>query len=177
MGNTPSSTTDISKIDTVKLKNYNYYKKLQEARGNFNYTYGKKEYPRGFTSHDKKIVDGRYSPARPIFTKKQFLLLLSLVILVLIFSQILRKNKGYFAYSSFLVVLFLLAIPFFYMMKASYYSILAYIVIIIILGNMGYGWGLFSVMINLNPLKKKPKIKTPITEAPLTNAAPPPPTK
>tara|TARA_B100000676_G_C17828195_1_gene706374 strand:+ start:222 stop:752 length:531 start_codon:yes stop_codon:yes gene_type:complete len=176
MGNTPSSTTDISKIDTVKLKNYNYYKKLQEARGNFNYTYGKKEYPRGFTSHDKKIVDGRYSPARPIFTKKQFLLLLSLVILVLIFSQILRKNKGYFAYSSFLVVLFLLAIPFFYMMKASYYSILAYVIIIIILGNMGYGWGLFSVILNLNPLKKKPKTP-PMTETPITNAKPPPPAK
>ena len=166
--------TDEIKKDTVKLKNYNYYKKLQEARGNFNYTYGKKEYPRGFTSHDKKIVDGRYSPSNIRITKKHILLLLSTVILVLIFSQIVRKNKGYFAYSSFLVVLFLLAIPFFYMMKASYYSILAYIVIIIILGNMGYGWGLFSVMINLNPLKKKPKIKTPITEAPLTNSAPSP---
>ena len=42
-------------------------------------------------------------------------------------------------------------------MKVSYYSILAYVIILIILGNMGYGWGLFGVMINLNPLKKRPK--------------------
>lgn len=173
MGNTPSSTIE---KDTVKLDNYNYYKKLQEARGNFNYTYGKKEYPRGFTSHDKKIADGRYSPARPIFTKKQFLLLLSLVILVLIFSQILRKKKGYFAYTSFIVVLFLVFIPFFYVMKVSYYSILAYVIIIIILGNMGYGWGLFSVMLNLNPLKKKPKTP-PMAETPITNTTLPPPAK
>lgn len=168
--------TDEIKKDTVKLKNYNYYKKLQEARGNYNYTYGKKEYPRGFTSHDKKIVDGRYSPSNIRITKKHILLLLSTIILVLIFSQILRKNKGYFAYSSFLVVLFLLGIPFFYMMKASYYSILAYVIIIIILGNMGYGWGLFSVMLNLNPLKK-PKVKAPPVVTPVTNAKPPPPTK
>lgn len=146
-------------MENIK-QNYEYYKELQEARGNFNYVYNKKEYPRGFTSQDKKVVDNRYSPSNPRFTKKQFLLILSTVILVLIFSQILRKNKGYFAYSSFAAVLFLLSIPYFYTMKVSYYSILAYVIILIILGNMGYGWGLFGVMINLNPLKKKPKTNT-----------------
>ena len=75
-----------------KIKeNYEYYKELQEARGNFNYVYNKKEYPHGFTSEDKKVVDNRYSPSNPRFTKKHFLLILSTVILVLIFSQILRK--------------------------------------------------------------------------------------
>ena len=147
---------EIKNMNQIK-QNYEYYKELQETRGDFNYVYNKKEYPRGFTSQDKKVVDKRYSPSNPRFTKKHFLLILSTVILVLIFSQILRKNKGYFAYSSFAVVLFLLSIPYFYTMKVSYYSILAYVIILIILGNMGYGWGLFGVMINLNPLKKKPK--------------------
>jgi hypothetical protein len=146
-------------MENIK-QNYEYYKELQEARGDFNYVYNKKEYPRGFTSQDKKVVDKRYSPSNPRFTNKHFMLFLSTVILVLIFSQILRKNKGYFAYSSFAVVLFLLSIPYFYTMKVSYYSILAYVIIIIILGNMGYGWGLFGVIINLNPLKK-PKTKIP----------------
>ena len=142
-------------------QNYEYYKELQEARGNFNYVYNKKEYPRGFTSQDKKVVDYRYSPSNPRFTKKQFLLILSTVILVLIFSQILRKNRGFTAYLSFGTIIFLLSIPFFYTMKKTFYTIIAYVTVLIILGNMGYGWGILGVMVNLNPLKKKPKTVPP----------------
>ena len=122
--------------------NYDYYKRLQQSRGDYSFVYNKKEYPRGFTKQDKEIVDKRYSPSNPRITKKQFLLFLSTMILVLIFSQILRKNRGFMAYLSFGIVLFLLFIPFLYLMKKSYYSILAYVVVIITLGNMGYGWGI-----------------------------------
>ena len=50
---------------------------------------------------------------------------------------------------------FLMIIPLFYMMKTDFYMILIYIIILVIFGTMGYGWGLFSVIINLNPLKEK----------------------
>ena len=54
-------------------ENYEYYKELQEARGNFNYVYNKKEYPRGFTSQDKKVVDKRYAPSNQgIYQKTVF---------------------------------------------------------------------------------------------------------
>ena len=37
-------------------KNYDYYKRLQQIRGDYNFVYNKKEYPRGFTRQDKSLL-------------------------------------------------------------------------------------------------------------------------
>ena len=38
-----------------------------------------------------------------------------------------------------------------------YYMILLYIIVLGMLGCLGYGWGIFSVILTLNPLKEKKK--------------------
>ena len=49
----------------------------------------------------------------------------------------------------------MITIPLFYTMKKIYYVLLLYTIIIVILGTLGYGWGVVGVIVNLNPLKKK----------------------
>jgi cellobiose-specific phosphotransferase system component IIC len=143
--------------DMRKRQNYEYYKKLQESRGEHSYVYSEKEYPRGFTMPDKKIVDNRYSSSLPRFTQKHFLLLLSIIIVVLIFSDITKKDNSYLTGTVFGIILILLSIPFFYLMNKSYYLSLIYIIAVSILGSMGYGWGLMGALINLNPFTKAEK--------------------
>ena len=121
--------------------------------------YTKKEYPRCFTIPDKKIVDGRITTGTYKLTGKIFMLLVSIIILTLIFARINKDNNSFTTFILIITNVFLIFIPLFYTMKVAYYKSLIYITTIIIFGTMGYGWGLFSILINLNPTRKKPLIK------------------
>ena len=131
------------------------YFHIQKSRSNVNDTYSKKKYPRGFTMEDKRIVNSRYSPNFERLDKKKILIIITIILATLMFSRISNTNKSYSTGVLILIVGFLLIIPLFYMMKVEYYQILIYIIIIVIFGTLGYGWGIVSVIINLNPLKEK----------------------
>jgi hypothetical protein len=151
-------------------ENLEYYKKLQQSRGDHSYEYKEKQYPRGFTMPDKKVVDSRYSPSLPRLTQKHVLLFISYIIILLIFSHIYRQNRAFTTFIGFITVLYLLSIPVFYLVKKQYYFFLIYLISIIIFGTMGYGWGLIGILISLNPLKpKKPLIKNNVVK---TNSKP-----
>lgn len=160
----------LSSIENFETReNMEYYKKLQTSRKDHLYEYTEKDYPKGFTMADKKVVDSRYATSLPRITKKAVLLFICYMILILIFSHIYKLNRAFITLISFTIVFILLSIPFFYLMKKNYYSMLMYIIVIIIFGTMGYGWGFFGVLVNLNPLKpKKPNVKNNI---PLSNKA------
>ena len=138
-------------------ENLEYYKKLQQSRGDHSYEYKEKQYPRGFTMPDKKVVDSRYAPSLPRLTQKHVLLFISYIIVLLIFSHIYRQNRAYTTFIGFLLVLYLLAVPVFYLMQKKYYVSIMYIIVVTIFGTMGYGWGLLGILVSLNPLKPKEK--------------------
>ena len=114
--------------------------------------YNKKDYPDNLSMNDKKIVDSKQSRRLPKINKKIILLLFCIIILTLIFSRINNDNRSYTVGLTIAIISILIIIPFFYLMKADYYFIVGYIIIISIIGSMGYGWGIISVMININPL-------------------------
>lgn len=138
-------------------ENLEYYKRLQKTRGDHSYEYKEKQYPRGFTMPDKKVADSRYSPSLPRLTQKHVLLFISYMIILLIFSHIYRQNRAYTTFIGFLLVLFLLSVPVFYLMQKKYYVFMMYIIVVTIFGTLGYGWGLLGVLVSLNPLKPKKK--------------------
>lgn len=129
------------------------YIKIQKSRTSENQIYNKKNYPKGFTMEDKRIANSRYSPNFERLDKKKILIIISLMLATLMFARILNTNKTMTTSILLLMVGFLMIIPLFYMMKSDYYMILVYIIILVIFGTTGYGWGLVSVIINLNPLK------------------------
>ena len=131
------------------------YMKIQQSRSVINDSYDDKKYPHGFTMEDKRIANSRYSPNFERLDRKKILILISIMILTLIFSKIANVNKTYTTGIVIFLVSFLILIPLFYMMKTRYYLILIYIIIIVIFGSLGHGWGLVSVIINLNPLQDK----------------------
>ena len=131
------------------------YFQIQRSKSTVNDTYDKKDYPKGFTMEDKRIANSRYSPNFERLDKKKILIIISILLATLMFSRISNTNKSYSTGVLILIVGFLLIIPLFYMMKVEFYQILIYIIIIVIFGTMGYGWGIVSVIINLNPLKEK----------------------
>ena len=149
----------VSDTNAGKRKNLQYYFNLQKSRGDHIYEYEEKDYPRGFTIPDKKIAESRYSPSLPRITQKEVLLFICYMICLLIFSQIYRQNRSYITLISFIIVIFMLSIPVFYLMMKNYYVFLMYIISILIFGSMGYGWGLLGVLMNLNPLKPKTQKK------------------
>ena len=152
-----------------KRENLEYYKKLQLTRGDHAYEYEEKQYPRGLTMADKKVVDSRYASSLPRITRKHVLLFISYIIVLLIYSNIYRKNRSYTTLVCFLIVLFLLSIPVFYLMQKKYYGFLMYIIVITIFGTMGYGWGLLGILTSLNPLKPNPNPNPKINSNPNPN--------
>ena len=76
---------------TVITDNYDFYKKLQSLEGeDKRYVYTNKEYPNDFTMEDKRIVDGRYSPANNRLTRKHILLMICYCI------SIIQQRKCYY---------------------------------------------------------------------------------
>lgn len=131
------------------------YIKIQKSRASENQVYNKKIYPKGFTMEDKRIANSRYSPNFDRLDRKKILIIICIILTALMFAKISNLNKSLTTGVLFMGVGFLMIIPLFYMMKTDFYMILIYIIILVIFGTMGYGWGLFSVIINLNPLKEK----------------------
>jgi len=154
--------------------NYNKYKEMVQSRKGEEIEYIEKEYPIGFTIPDKKIVDGRKANRTYKITGKIFMLFVCIIILTLIFSRINKDNKSFTTIFLISIIGFMVTIPLFYTMKVSYYEYLIYFTTIVIFGTMGYGWGLFNVLINLNPTKKKPlkNNKLQISEKKISGASP-----
>ena len=137
-------------------KNLERYQLIQSSRYATEADYENKQYPRRFTMPDKKIVDSRYSGRIPLLTRKIIILFVCILILLLIFAKINNENKSYTTAFFTVLIFFMITIPLFYTMKKIYYVLLLYTIIIVILGTLGYGWGVVGVIVNLNPLKKKP---------------------
>lgn len=135
--------------------NLERYKKIQASKSFEEIDYNDKQYPNKFTMDDKKIVDSRYSGRIPLLTRKIIILFLCSLILLLMYAKINNDNKSYTVAFFTLFIFFLMMVPFFYTMKKIYYVILMYIIVVVTLGTLGYGWGFFGVLVNLNPLKKK----------------------
>ena len=72
-------------------------------------------------------------------------------------AKINNENKTYTTGFFTSVVLIFMTIPLFYEVKKVYYVIILYAIVLILLGTMGYGWGILGVIINMNPLKPKKK--------------------
>jgi hypothetical protein len=136
-------------------KNKQTYLELQKSRLGEEYIYSEKEYPANFTKDDKRIVNSRYSPNNSKITRKIIMLFVSIIILTLIFARISKDNRSYTTGIFIAIVAFLMAIPLVYIMKVSYYKYLIYFIFLVIFGSIGYGWGIFSIIMNLT-LKKKP---------------------
>lgn len=139
----------------MTTKNLETFLKIQNTKRENNTEYNNKQYPRGFTMNDKKIVDSRYSGRIPLLTRRILLLSFSILLLFLMFAKINNENKTYTTGFFTSLVLMFMTIPLFYEVKKVYYVIILYAIVIILLGTMGYGWGIFGVIINLNPLKPK----------------------
>ena len=140
---------------TKTTKNLNTFFKIQNSLGENNTEYTDKQYPGGFTMNDKKIVDSRYSGRIPLLTRRIFLLSFSMLLLFLMFAKINNENKTYTTGFFTSLVLIFMTIPLFYEVKKVYYVIILYAIVLILLGTMGYGWGILGVIVNLNPLKPK----------------------
>ena len=106
---------------------------------------------------DKRIVDSRYSPRIPKLTRKVFMLFVCIVLLTLMFSKVNNENRSYTTGFFTILICFLVTLPIFYTMKVSFYTLLLYIIIIVLLGSLGYGWGIIGVVMNLDPLGLKKK--------------------
>lgn len=135
--------------------NLERYRKIQASRDFKKVDYNDKQYPKKFTMEEKRIVDSRYSGRIPLLTRKILILFLSSMILLLMFSKINNDNKSYVTAFFTMVTFFLILVPFFFTMKKVYYLLLLYFIVLVVLGSLGYGWGLVGVLVNLNPLKKK----------------------
>ena len=107
-------------------------------------------YPK-FTINDKKIINSRYSPTTTKITKKIIMLFICVMILTLILAQIYSDKNDYITIGGIVIISGFMVVPFFYVMVKSYYMYILYFIIILILGMMGYGWGIFSIMMNLKP--------------------------
>lgn len=136
-------------------KHLNTYFKVQGSKSNNEYIYTKKKYPRNFTREDKRIANSRYSRRQALITRKEILLMVCSLLLFLMFAKIGNENNSYTTAFFTSLVMFLVMIPFFYTMKKVYYVILIYAIILVLLGCLGYGWGIIGVIVNLNPLKTK----------------------
>ena len=136
-------------------ENKQLYLELQKSRLGEEYIYDEKEYPANFTKDDKRIVNSRYSPNNSKISGKIIMLFVSIIILTLIFARISKDNRSYTIGFFIAIVAFLMAIPLIYVMKVSYYKYLMYFILLVIFGSLGYGWGIFSIIMNLT-LKKKP---------------------
>lgn len=135
--------------------NLERYIKIQGSRDSKEVNYNNKQYPKKFTMGDRRIVDSRYSGRIPLLTRKILILFICSIILLLMFSKLNNDNKSYVTAFFTMVTFFLILIPFFFTMKKVYYLLLLYFIILVVLGSLGYGWGLVGVLVNLNPLKKK----------------------
>ena len=135
--------------------NLERYRKIQASRDFKEVDYNDKQYPKKFTMEERRIVDSRYSGRIPLLTRKILILFLSSMILLLMFSKINNDNKSYVTAFFTMVTFFLILVPFFFTMKKVYYLLLLYFIVLVVLGSLGYGWGLVGVLVNLNPLKKK----------------------
>jgi len=136
-------------------ENKQLYLELQKSRLGQEYIYSEKEYPVNFTKDDKRIVNSRYSPNNSKISGKIIMLFVSIIILTLIFARISKDNRSYTTGFFIAIVAFLMMIPLVYIMKVSYYKYLIYFILLVIFGSIGYGWGIFSIIMNLT-LKKKP---------------------
>jgi len=117
------------------------------------YDNDKDRYPRypKFTMNDKKIINSRYSSVTTKITKKIIMLFICVMILTLILAQIYSDKNDYITIGGIVIISGFMVVPFLYIMVKSYYMYILYFIIILILGMMGYGWGIFSIMMNLNP--------------------------
>jgi hypothetical protein len=136
-------------------ENKQLYLELQKSRLGQEYIYSEKEYPANFTKDDKRIVNSRYSPNNSKISGKIIMLFVSIIILTLIFARISKDNRSYTTGFFIAIVAFLMAIPLVYIMKVAYYEYLIYFILLVIFSSLGYGWGIFSIIMNLT-LKKKP---------------------
>uniref|UniRef100_A0A6C0J6I7 Uncharacterized protein n=1 Tax=viral metagenome TaxID=1070528 RepID=A0A6C0J6I7_9ZZZZ len=136
-------------------ENKQLYLELQKSRLGQEYIYSEKEYPANFTKDDKRIVNSRYSPNNSKISGKIIMLFVSIIILTLIFARISKDNRSYTTGFFIVIVAFLMMIPLVYIMKVAYYEYLIYFILLVIFSSLGYGWGIFSIIMNLT-LKKKP---------------------
>lgn len=145
-------------MDKIKKDGINIYfdHVYGGKRKDTNYEKDENKYPRypKFTMNDKKIINSRYSPSTTKISKKIIMLFLSIMVLTLIFAHINKENNDYLTVLGIIGVSGLMVVPFFYIMVKSYYMYVLYFIVIAILGMLGYGWGLFSVLLNLNPVNK-----------------------
>lgn len=138
-------------------KNYDNYKKIQRFEKSEEIIYDNKQYPRNVTMQDKRIIDSRHSKRLPLLTRKIMILFFCTILVLLMFAKINNENRTYLTFFFTIVVMILMIIPIFNTMKKNYYMILLYIIVLGMLGCLGYGWGIFSVILTLNPLKEKKK--------------------
>ena len=136
-------------------ENYKKYEKIQKIQQGEQIIYNKKQYPRNTTLRDRKIIDSRHSKRLPLLTRKIFILGMSIILVLLIFSKMYNDNRSFLILYNSIFVFILLFIPVFYTMKKVYYFILLYIILFSILGGLGYGWGIFGLILTINPFKKK----------------------
>lgn len=111
------------------------------------------KYPRNpkFSMNNKKVIKSRYSPVTSKITRKIIMLFICSMILTLMMAQLNKDRDSYFVTTGIILIAGFMVVPFFYVMVKSYYIYILYFIIITILGMLGYGWGLFSVLINITP--------------------------
>ena len=137
----------------MTTKHLNTYFKVQGTKNDNQYVYSTKKYPRNFTKEDKRIANSRYSRRQALITRKEIILMFCSLLLFLMFAKIGNENNSYTTAFFTSLVMFLVMIPFFYTMKKVYYVILLYAIILVLLGCLGYGWGIVGVVIKINPLQ------------------------